>query len=74
MAHNTLCDSENCQLKFFCDSIGIYLKKGGNRRSKRLLKIKLICLIDLYPLGFLQCVKLLNKVMLLFYQNKQKNL
>ena len=61
MVHNTQFDSENCQLRFSCDSIGIYLEKGGNRRSKHLLKRELICLIEIYPLGLLQCVKLLKK-------------
>ena len=61
MVHNTQCDSENCQLRFSCDSIGIYLEKGGNRRSKHLLKRELIFSIELYLLGLLQCVKLLKK-------------
>lgn len=60
--HDTnLCNSSNCQVNSFCDCLGNYLEKGGNTRSKRLLKLELIRLFELYPAGFRDCIELLRR-------------
>ena len=46
----------------FVDSLGRYLEEeGGNSRRKRLLQKYLLVVINLYPLGFLECVKQMKK-------------
>ena len=55
------CQLNKCEIGLFVDSIACYLEQGGSRRSKRLLIKYLISVINLYPFGFLECVKLLKK-------------
>ena len=62
LVHNTCCcNLPSCQIRFFCESLGNYLEKGGDRRSNRLLRKEMIPLISLYPVGFLECNKILKK-------------
>ena len=55
------CKLNKCKIALIVDSIACYLEQGGNRRSKLLLIKYLISIINLYPFGFLKCVKLLKK-------------
>ena len=44
-----------------CDCLEAYLEKRGNRKSIRLIKIKLIWLSKMYPLGFRDFLTLLKQ-------------